>query len=55
MGDLQLFDMAAVQLYEMAPALLYYLDVLQLFEMGSCSVMVLLKKVVFLLYGIVTV
>ena len=55
MRDLQLFDMATVQLYEMAPAMLYYLDVLQMFEMGSCSVVVLLKKVVFLLYDMVTV
>ena len=32
---MQLFDSTAVQLYEMAAALLYYLDVLQLFEMGA--------------------
>ena len=32
-----MFDMTAVQLYQMAAALLYYLDVLQLFQMGQCS------------------
>ena len=35
MGNMQLCDMATVQLYEMAAVLLCYLDVLQLHEIGA--------------------
>ena len=34
-GNMQLCDMAAVQLYEMTAVLLCYLDVLQLRETGA--------------------